>query len=40
MKQYEYKFINVPAKNGLKVKPGETFEECKNIINSSASEGW
>ena len=40
MKQYEYKFINVPAKVGFKVKAGDTFEECKDIINSESSKGW
>ena len=40
MKQYEYKFIKVPAKSGFKVKAGDTFEECKGIITSEASKGW
>lgn len=40
MKKYEYKFIEVPAKTGLKTKAGETFEECKNIIVSEAENGW
>ena len=29
MKKYEYKFVAVPKRTGLKVKTGETFEECK-----------
>jgi len=36
MKKYEYKFIEVPAQNGLKTKVGETFEECKKIIISES----
>lgn len=40
MKKYEYKFIEVPAKMGLKTKAGETFEECKSIIISEAENGW
>lgn len=40
MKKYEYKFIEVPAKGGLKAKAGETFEECKQIIAVEAENGW
>lgn len=40
MKKYEYKFVNVPSKVGFKVKSGDTFEECKDIINSEACNGW
>ena len=40
MKKYEYKFVNVPAKSGFKVKTGDTFNECKQIITSEAQEGW
>ncbi len=40
MKKYEYKFIEVPAKRGLKTKAGETFEECKKIIISESENGW
>lgn len=40
MKQYEYKFVNVPAQGGFKVKKGDTFNKCKEIINLKAKEGW
>ncbi|RDY26268.1 DUF4177 domain-containing protein [Romboutsia weinsteinii] len=37
---YEYKFMEVPLKKGFKVKPGDTFEECKSIIHREAKNGW
>lgn len=40
MKKYEYKFIEVAAKRGLKDKTGDTFEECKAIIIAEAEKGW
>ena len=40
MKKYEYKFVEVQRKNGLKVKCGETFEECKQAIEAEAEQGW
>ena len=40
MKKYEYKFVEVPKKTGLKVKRGETFEECKQAILAEAEQGW
>ena len=40
MKKYEYKFVEVPRKTGLKVKAGESFEECKQIILKEAEQGW
>lgn len=40
MTKYDYKFVEVPRKNGLNVKPGDTFESCKDIILAEAQEGW
>ena len=40
MKKYEYKFIEVKIRSGLKIKAGATFEECKKIIISEAEQGW
>lgn len=40
MKKYEYKFIEIPKLKGLKVKSGDTFEECKKVIISEAKQGW
>lgn len=40
MKKYEYKFIEVAAKRGLKDKKDDTFEECKQIIAAEAENGW
>lgn len=40
MKKYEYKFVEIPSKTGLKVKTGETFEECKKVIMAEAEQGW
>lgn len=40
MKKYEYKFIEIPKLKGLKVKSGDTFEECKKVIISEANQGW
>lgn len=37
---YEYKFLEMPLKKGFKTKPGDTFEECKNIIKEEAENGW
>lgn len=40
MSRYEYKFVAVPSKGGFKVKSGDTFETCKEVIQREASEGW
>lgn len=40
MKKYEYKFVKVDIKSGLKTKAGDTFEECKKVIVSEAEQGW
>lgn len=40
MKKYEYKFVEIQRRNGLKVKIGETFEECKQAILEEAEQGW
>lgn len=40
MKKYEYKFIEIQRKTGLKMKGGETFEECKQVIQAEAEQGW
>ena len=40
MAKYEYKFVEVPKKSGLRVTPGATFEECKKIIQTEAEQGW
>ncbi len=40
MKKYEYKFVEVPRKSGMKDKIGDTFEECKQIILAEAEQGW
>lgn len=40
MKKFEYKFVEIPRKAGMKVKTGETFEECKKVIMSEAERGW
>ena len=40
MSKYKYKFVEVPVKSGLKVKPGDTFEKCKKIIVTEAEDGW
>lgn len=37
---YEYKFIEVPLKRGFRVKKGDSFKECKNIIDEEARNGW
>lgn len=37
---YEYKFIEVPIKRGFKVKTGDTFEYCKNVIKQESKNGW
>lgn len=37
---YLYKFVEVPRKAGLKGKPGDTFEACKEIIVREAAKGW
>ena len=40
MKNYEYKFVEIQRKTGLKAKTGETFEECKQVIVAEAEQGW
>ncbi|MBQ4536087.1 MAG: DUF4177 domain-containing protein [Lachnospiraceae bacterium] len=40
MKKYEYKFVKIPRRTGIKVKTGETFEECKRVIMAEAEQGW
>ena len=40
MKKYEYKFVEVPREFGLKVKRGDAFEKCKQIIVEEAEQGW
>lgn len=40
MQKYEYKFVEVPAKKGLRAKTGETFDACKEAILAEAAEGW
>lgn len=37
---FEYKFIEVPLTQGFKVKKGDHFEKCKNIINDEAKNVW
>lgn len=40
MKKYEYKFVEVSSRGGLKTKAGDVFEECKEIILAEAENGW
>ena len=40
MKKYEYKFVKVQKEYGLKVKKGDAFEECKQVIMAEAEQGW
>ncbi|MBE6866451.1 MAG: DUF4177 domain-containing protein [Oscillospiraceae bacterium] len=40
MKKYEYKFVEIPRKSGLKIQTGETFEECKQVIINESNQGW
>lgn len=40
MKTYEYKFVEVPRAGGLRVKAGDTFEACKQVIAAEAAQGW
>ena len=46
MKQYEYKFIQVPVAwntQGIISRPpkaGSTFDACKDVIEKEAANGW
>lgn len=40
VKKYEYKFVEVTVKSGLKTKGGDAFDECKKIILQEAENGW
>jgi len=40
MKKYEYKFVEIQRETGLKVKTGNTFEKCKQVIIEEAKQGW
>lgn len=33
---FEYKFIEIPLKRRFKMKKGDQFKKCKNIINEEA----
>ena len=37
---FEYKFVEVALKQGFKIKKSNPFEECKEIINENAKNGW
>ena len=37
---FEYKFVEVPFKKGLKVKKGDNYEGCKIVIKEEAKNGW
>ena len=39
MKKYEYKFVEIPRKKGLKVRTGDTFEECQRVITVEVEKG-
>lgn len=32
--------MEIPRKTGIKVKTGQTFEECKQVIMDEAQRGW
>ena len=40
MKKYEYKFVKIQVEYGLKVKNGDAFEKCKQVITEEAEQGW
>ncbi|MEG0894286.1 MAG: DUF4177 domain-containing protein [Oscillospiraceae bacterium] len=40
MKKYEYKFIEVKIETEFDVQQGDTFEKCKNIVQSETQAGW
>ena len=40
MKKYEYKFVEIQRETGLKVKTGDTFDKCKQVIIEEAEQGW
>lgn len=40
MKKYEYKFVEINKRVGVKAKRGDTFEECKEVIMAEAEQGW
>lgn len=40
MKKYQYKFVEITRKNGIKVKTGDTFVECQKVIAAEAEQGW
>lgn len=32
--------MEVPKKTGMKIKTGDSFEECKQVIIAEAEQGW
>ena len=40
MKKYEYQFIKVQNDMTFKAKKDDAFEECKQIIEEQAEQGW
>ncbi len=38
--KYEYKFVEVALRRGIKTRLGEAFNRCKEIIIEEASNGW
>lgn len=32
--------MEIPGRTGLKIKTGETFEECKKVIMEEDEQGW
>nr|WP_300003753.1 DUF4177 domain-containing protein [Tissierella sp.] len=39
--KYEYKFVEVPiGRKGFKLKKGDDFNKCKEIIVEESNNGW
>jgi hypothetical protein len=37
---YEYTSVTVSFKTGFKVQPGDTFDDCMEVIHNYAKDGW
>ena len=40
MKEYEYKFVEIPRNVRKNGKVGDAFEECKRVILAESENGW
>lgn len=40
MRQYEYQFLEIPARKAGKTARGDAWRECRKVIAAEAQKGW